>query len=182
MFGKLKEFFGVKKPMEYKCSCCGKTHANWPALGYNSPDHYSYLSDDDKKGNAELTSDTCIINYPDRVDRFVRGVLKIPVQNTCRHLEYGIWVSLSEQNFYDYLDNLDNESRSGGYFGWVCNTIYGYDKSLSIPSDVLVQPNGYRPLIVPHESHDHPVVIDFYNGISIAEAEKRINAVIQKTR
>jgi hypothetical protein len=182
MFKKLKDFFTPKrKQAKFVCSCCGKEHDNWPALGYNSPTYYSDLSDEDKETLAELNSDVCIIRHSDQTDRFVRGVLEIPVHDSCQNLSYGIWVSLSENSFEDYVINLDNENREGGYFGWICNNLEGYKTTLSIPSDVYLEPNGLRPLIVPHQSHEHPLVDDYYNGISIAEAEKRINAVIQNS-
>lgn len=183
MLGKLKGLFSSKeKVVKYKCSCCGKEHEEWPALVYDSPIYYSDLSEEDKKNIAELTSDICIIKHPEHTHRFVRGVLNIPVNDSCCHLEYGLWVSLSEKSFEDYQDNYNNDDREGAYFGWTCNNIEGYDTTLSIASDVLVQKNGFRPYIVPHDGNDHVLVNDYYNGISLLEAEKRINAVIQKSQ
>lgn len=37
-----------------------------------------------------------------------------------------------------------------------------------------------RPEIFPHEDFDHPFVKDYYEGITKAEAEKRINAILKK--
>ena len=182
MLKKLKNLFARKQnQLKFKCSCCGKEHNEWPSLGYNCPAEYSYLSEEDKKNIAELNSDVCIIRYSDQTDRFVRCVFEIPVRDSCQSLSYGIWVSLSEKNFEDYIVNFDDKNREGCYFGWISNNIEGYESSLSIPSDVYLQPNGFRPLMVPHESHDHPLVHDYYNGISIDEAEKRINTVIQSS-
>lgn len=181
MLKKFKSLFARKEnQVKFTCSCCGKEYNEWPALVYSSPIYYSNLSDDDKKNIAELTSDICIIHHSDQVDRFVRGVLKIPIIESCRYLEYGIWVSLSETSFEDYQVNYNNNNREGGYFGWTSNNIQGYENTLSIASDVYLQQNGLRPLVVPHQSHDHPLVGDYYNGISMDEAQKRIDAVIQK--
>lgn len=182
MFEKLKFFFGVKKPLEYKCSSCDKTHANWPALGYSSPVYYSDLSADDKNGIAELSSDFCVIKNEDQTDRFIRGVLKVPVIDSCQDLEYGLWFSLSEKSFEDYKAKYYKEDNEDVYFGCISNNIEGYKSTIVIPCNVCVQMNGLRPLVIPHESHDHPLVSDFYNGISIVEAEKRINALIQQSR
>jgi hypothetical protein len=64
-------------------------------------------------------------------------------------LDYGIWVSLSEKSFNDYIANFDEPDRKGVYFGWICNNLLGYDSTISIPSDVYLQSNGNRPVIIP---------------------------------
>lgn len=180
MFKKLKELFLPKhSQVKFVCSSCGKEHDNWPALGYDSP--ASNLNEEERDKIEMLTSDCCVIKYDDQTDRFIRGVLKIPVNNSCQDLEYGIWVSLSEKSFDDYQANYNNNNSEGGYFGWIFNDIEGYSGTLLVPSDVCLQLDGLRPLIVPHQSCEHPLVYDYYNGISIAEAENRINAVIQKS-
>ncbi|PZR23403.1 MAG: DUF2199 domain-containing protein [Flavobacterium psychrophilum] len=182
MLKKLKGLFTSKSvDPKFVCSCCGKEHSEWPSLGYNAPVYYSILSDDAKNEIAELSSDFCVIRHNDQTDRFIRVVLKMPVHGHCRDMEYGLWVSLSEKSFEDYQDNYNDKNREGGYFGWTSNNLEGYENTLSIPVDVYLQPNGFRPLIVPHQSHDHPLVYDYYNGIPLVEAEKRINCVIQKS-
>lgn len=165
-------------PASFVCSCCGETMSGWPSITYSAPLHYNILSDKDKEQKAELTSDTCIIRYEDRTDYFVRTVLLQKIIGTDEVLHYGIWVSLSESNFEDYIVKYDEPDREGGYFGWICNNLFGYDSTISIPSDVYLQKNGNRPMVIPHESHDHPFVRDYYNGITIEEAHRRIKATL----
>lgn len=184
MFKKLPFLFNESEktevPTSFVCSCCGESISDWPAIGYSEPSHYSGLSDDDKSNIAELTSDTCIIRYDDQTDYFVRAVLFQKIIGTEEVLDYGIWVSLSEKNFEDYVVNFDNSEREEGYFGWICNNLLGYETTTSIPSDVYVQKNGSRPVIVPHESHEHPFVYDYYNGITMEEAHSRIKVTLGK--
>jgi hypothetical protein len=45
--------------------------------------------------------------------------------------------------------------------------------------DVVTRNGGLRPELFPHDSFDHPFVIDYYNGISKLEAERRISEMIE---
>jgi hypothetical protein len=53
-----------------------------------------------------------------------------------------------------------------------------YDMSASIPTTVITRAGGNRPEIVPHQSCDHPLVHDCCNGITKAEAERRIQNML----
>lgn len=166
--------------MEYKCTSCGKTHEEWPALSYNSPSYYHDLSDHQKSTIGNLDADFCTINYPDGQIRFIRCTLTQKVNDHCEDLEYGLWVSLSEKSFNDYSENYNNNNHEVGYFGWLSNHIPGYDFEKSIPTNVFTRKGGYRPEIIPHEDFDHPFVKDYYSGITKIEAERRINEMLNK--
>lgn len=89
-----------------------------------------------------------------------------------------VWVSLSEKSFENYVENYDDKAFDGGYFGWLANYLPDYEFSNSIPTDVVVNNKIGRPFIYPHESHEHPFVQDFYQGISKEEAERRVDFVL----
>lgn len=165
--------------MKYICECCGEEKEDWPAIAYSAPYPYFNLSEEERE-NSELTSDFCIIQYSDETCYFIRTVLVQEVNDSCQNVEYGIWVSLSEKNFNDYSENYENKTFEGGYFGWLANYLPNYDFKNSIPTDVMVNNEIGRPLIYPHQSHDHPFVHDFYNGISKEEAERRIDMVLNQ--
>lgn len=166
--------------MKYTCSCCGKEHEDWPALTYDSPSNYHSLSEEEQQAIGQLDQDFCVITYPDQVDRFIRCTLSQPVIDYCETLEYGLWVSLSEKSFQDYSENFKNENHETQYFGWLCSNVPGYDfSSQSVPTTVITRLNNQRPYIVPHADFDHPFVHDYYNGITKAEAERRINAMLK---
>ena len=55
-----------------------------------------------------LTSDTCVI---DDEHLFVRGCLEIPVHGSDDPFVWGVWVSLSEPNFFRFQELLDVEFR-----------------------------------------------------------------------
>ena len=165
--------------MKYLCSCCGKEHKEWPAITFPSPINYHELSEIQKNSIAELDSDFCSIKYENQTDRFIRVVLVQKIEDSELDLQYGFWVSLSEVNFNDYkLIFKDKNNKKNEYFGWLCSSIPQYEDMLSIPTTVVLNNNGNRPEIFPHKDFQHPFVKDYYNGISLIEAEKRVHDVL----
>lgn len=169
----------MNETIKFICECCGKEHESWPALTYNTPNSYHNLSDQEKEEIAVIDSDFCVIKHPEHVLRFIRVVLFQKVNDHCEDLEYGFWVSLSEQSFKDYLENYDNENHETNYFGWLSNFIPEYEFSGSIPTTVVTKSGNERPEIFPHKDFDHPFVKDFYNGITKEEAERRIQQMLK---
>lgn len=167
--------------MKYICKCCGKEQEDWPAIAYSSPSYYMNLTDAELE-NAKLTSDLCVIEYPDEKNYFIRTVFVQEVKDSCQNLEYGVWVSLSEKSFNEYLDNYDNKNFEGEYFGWLSSFLPDYQFTESIPTNIVVNNTIGRPFIYPHESFEHPFVDDFYNGIEKEEAERRIDFVLNKNQ
>lgn len=163
--------------IKYICQCCGEEKEDWPAIAYNAPYFYYCLSEEELE-NAELTSDLCVVEDAENTHRFIRTVLVQEVKDDCRDLEYGIWVSLSEKNFNEYVENYDNKEFEAEYFGWLSTYLPDYEFEESIPTTVLVNNSVGRPFVYPHESYEHPFVHDFYNDITKEEAEKRINRVL----
>ncbi|CAA7386254.1 DUF2199 domain-containing protein [Chryseobacterium fistulae] len=164
--------------MKYICKCCGKEQEDWPALAYSSPSLYMDLSEEELK-NAELTSDLCTITHSSETYYFIRAVMVQEVNDNCQNLEYGVWVSLSEKSFNEYVDNYNNQTFETTYFGWLENYFPDYEFENSIPTNVVVDNTIGRPFIYPHQSCNHLFVEDFYNGIPKEEAERRINRILK---
>jgi hypothetical protein len=162
----------------YTCGNCGKTHAEWPALTFDAPLYYSLLSAAEQQQMAELNSDFCVIHYPNRTDHFIRCTLTQKVIDHCEDLDYGIWVSLSKKSFQDYADHYGDQHPVTSYFGWLSNDLPEYTFQQSIPTNVNTRADNQRPEIIPHQGCDHPFVHDYYNGITKAEAEHRIQAMM----
>jgi hypothetical protein len=165
--------------MRFTCNACGQLHEQWPALAFDSPTGYNVLSDSMKKQIGELRNDLCIVRHPEQTDRFIRGTLTLKVVDHCEDLDYGVWTSLSERSFQDYTDNYKNPNHDAKYFGWLSNDIPEYEVLESIPTTVHTRLNGLRAEIVPHEGFKHPLVDDYYYGITKVEAERRIQAMLK---
>jgi len=159
--------------MTYTCSTCGKQHEDWPAIAFDKPS----MSDEDSEKITELTSDFCVIEHKDQTDRYIRAVLFQKVNDHCEDLQYGVWVSLSEKSFNDYKTNFHNDEHEAVYFGYLCNSLAGYESTLSLHTNVELSKGGQRPQVIPHQA-DHPFVKDYYNGISVEEVERRIFQII----
>lgn len=164
--------------MKYICKSCGKEHEEWPALTFNSPFHYHNLPKEEKEYNTKLGEDYCIIYHENQTDLFIRCALSQKVNDHCKDLNYGLWVSLSEKSYLDYRENFNNKNHVTKYFGWLCNMIPEYEDTLAIPTTVYTRKGNLRPLIIPHKDFDHPFVKDYYEGISKKEAENRINNML----
>lgn len=167
-----------KKNKEVRCGVCGQIHNEWPALTFSSPSSYIELSKEEKELIATIDSDFCTIQYEDQTDRFIRVVLKQKVNNVDQTLDYGLWVSLSEKSFLNYVDNFNNENHEERYFGWLNSRILQYENTMGIPTTVVTKRGNQRPEIFPHEDHKHIFVEDYYNGIMKDVAEKRLHEMM----
>lgn len=159
---------------EYKCLICGRVHDELPAIAFKTPYHYDVLSDQDKFEIAEISDDFCVIRHIDQTDRFIRTTLRIPINDACEDLDYGIWVSLSEKSFLEYQDEFKHNVEGKIYFGMICNQISDYEEStIGLHVNVVTRSEGMRPELELHQS-DHKLVEDWVHGISIEEAKERV--------
>jgi hypothetical protein len=171
--------FKKAKNAQYKCEICGEIHIDFPALAYPEPDSYYWLSPEEKETlKIHLDSDFCTIEYPDETEYFIRVVLKQKITDSDLTLDYGLWVSLSKKSYEDYVLNYDNKNHETIYFGWLSTKIPNYNFEESIPTDVKTKIGSERLEIFPHSSFDHPFVSDYYDGISMKEAEKRVHNML----
>lgn len=159
--------------MTYTCSICRKQHEDWPAIAFDTP----FLDDEDKEKITELSSDFCVVEHEDQTNRYIRAVMYQKVNDYCDELHYGVWVSLSEKNFNDYKANFNNDEHEAIYFGYLCNSLPAYESTLSIHTNVELSKGGQRPEVIPHKA-DHSFVNDYYNGITVEEAQRRVREAV----
>ncbi|MCA5005239.1 DUF2199 domain-containing protein [Sphingobacterium bovistauri] len=160
----------------YTCTKCGKIHEDLPSIGFSEPFYYQILNEEDKENGALINEDLCRIEHEDQTDYFIYAVLQIPIQNHDETLDYGVWVSVSEKSFKDYFLQIENdEPEENTYFGMISNWIGDYETDTKgLHMDVETQLGKIRPLLTPHESM-HPLVLDWKNGITYEEAQRRIS-------
>jgi len=166
--------------MKYICSKCGQEHEGRPSIAFDSPYEYRVLSQKDKETIATLSEDLCVIRHSDQTDQFIRAVLHQYVNDDCQTLDYGVWVSLSEKSYNDYVDNYDNEDHKATYFGYLSNSLADYEDTLSIRTNVVLR-GKIRPEVIPHDDQlDNDFVKDYYEGIDKETADRRIKEVLSK--
>ncbi|MFD9336319.1 DUF2199 domain-containing protein [Streptomyces sp. NPDC060028] len=92
-----------------------------------------------------LSSDQCVIKGQ---HFFVRGLIEIPVSGSEDVFSWGVWVSLSRDNFSRALEMWNTESREAEepYFGWLSTELALYSEStINLKTHAHTRPVGKRP-------------------------------------
>lgn len=157
----------LMKTFKFKCEQCNEWHEDSPSFGFNAPAHYYSLSDSDKE-NSLLSNDLCSTvdgNY------FIRTILEVPIIDIDEPFMWGVWISVSEKSFNHYTNkkNEDEDEDLTHYFGWFQNRLPYYPDTLNLKTNAYLQPNNHRP-ILDLEHTDHPLSIDYHQGISWEKA------------
>lgn len=156
-------------PVTFRCSCCGRVITGLPDLAYDAPLHYHQLSEAERRKRAKLSSDLCNIATPDGEEHFVRGVCLLPVADSDESFGFGVWVSLSPENFRRYSETFedDDQSKLGAMFGWLCNRLPSYPETVKLQTTVVPQDGGARPQVWINQAHEeHPLYREQRGGIS----------------
>ncbi|HEX3584639.1 MAG TPA: DUF2199 domain-containing protein, partial [Candidatus Angelobacter sp.] len=163
--------------LRWKCGSCDEWHAG-PCLdfGYDSP-HY-WLDEHEKasqkfklspswskKHNETfLTEDYCAT---DDEYFFVRGLIHLPIIGAAETLRWGVWGSLSKENFVKLREMDDKAERVelSPMFSWLSTQIPEYPDTLSLKMYAHIQEPGMRPHFFLERS-DHPLAQEYHHGIA----------------
>lgn len=150
---------------EFHCRGCGQVHQGMPALDAAAPLSYYAVPNDEREARCELDSDACVI---DGALFFVRGCLEIPVHGESEPFSWGVWVSLSEQSFRQWVECYESEKRShiGPFFGWLNAALEPYPDTVNLKTRVHLRDGFIRPFIE-LEPTDHPLAVEQRDGISV---------------
>jgi hypothetical protein len=154
----------------FKCSCCGKVHEGSPSFGFRAPDPYLEQPKEVQEAGS-LGSDLCRYTDEDGEHFFIRVCLEVPIHGVSEPFMWGVWVSLSQKNFDRYVETYDHPDTSESYFGWLCNYFPYYKKTYALKTCVHPREAGERPFVV-LEKTDHPLSVDFHEGISVNRAQE----------
>ena len=159
----------------FKCRTCGDVHEGIPSFGWDYPIQYLEVPEAERSHRCVLTADTCTIN-----DEwfFVRGCLDIPIAGEDQPFSWGVWTSLSQQNFAHFQELYGESQRShhGPFFGWLCSHIRIYPATLNLKTRVHLRDDSLRPF-VELEPTDHPLAVEQREGITpdrVAEIYERM--------
>lgn len=155
----------------WTCGCCGKQFNTLP-LDYacGAPDHWFQIPENERQSRGKLSSDDCII---DGKSFFVRGCLAIPIIGQEDRFVWGVWVSVSKDNFVRIHELWDAPviEDEPPKFGLLCNNISVYPSTLNLKTNLHLRDGGRRPSI--HlEPTDHPLAVEQRRGISIRRVEE----------
>lgn len=97
-----------------------------------------------------------------------RGCIEIPVIGTDEPFVWGVWVSLSEENFELTLEHWDDPDREKlePMFGWLSTVLPLYPETINLKTYVHTRSMDLRPYIE-LEPTDHPLSIEQREGMTI---------------
>lgn len=149
----------------FKCAKCDEWHEGVPSFGADAPLYYYAIPEIERTDRCKLDADTCVV---DSEYFFIKGCLEIPVRGVEEAFSWGVWVSLSYENFKQYLQVFDKPSQAnqGPYFGWLSAAIKGYPDTENLKTRVHLRDHGIRPYIE-LEPTDHPLAVEQREGISV---------------
>jgi hypothetical protein len=149
----------------FKCAACGEVHEGMPSFGAHAPLSYYEVPKEERKNRCYLGTDDCVI---DDEFFFVRGCLEIPVIGETEPFSWGVWVSLSEASYLEWVKCYESDKRShiGPFFGWLNAWIKPYPDTISLKTNVHLRDDGIRPFIE-LQSADHPLAIEQRVGITV---------------
>lgn len=159
--------------LRWKCSHCDEWHYG-PCLdyGYDKPFYWGKKEEeqsrqpqtDQARPKTFLNEDYCAI---DDEYFFIRGVIHLPILGAAESLRWGVWGSLSRDNFEKLL-RMENDPECVNLppmFSWLSTKIADYPDTLSLKMYAHIQPPGTRP----HfrlEPSDHPLALEYHQGIT----------------
>ncbi|MGW3638582.1 DUF2199 domain-containing protein [Streptomyces sp. NPDC005143] len=115
--------------------------------------------------DSMLSSDQCVIKGQ---HFFIRGLVEIPVIGSEDVFSWGVWVSLSRDNFARALEVWNTEGREAEkpYFGWLSTELALYSESTTnLKTNAHTRPVGERPFIE-LEPTGHPLAVEQRTGIT----------------
>jgi len=161
--------------LRWKCGRCEEWHYGaCLAFGFIFPDYWT--KEDDEKNQVDwletestevpttlLTEDICILGE----DYFIRGNIHLPIIGTAETFSWGVWGSLSRENFEKLLAMNDDVKRVElpPMFSWLSNNIDEYPETLNLKMYAHIQELTQRPLFE-LEPTDHPLSQEYHHGIT----------------
>jgi hypothetical protein len=139
------------------------------SYGAPAPEYWSdVLADGD---DSCLSADQCVIKGE---WFFAHGLIEIPVIDCDEPFSWGVWVSLSKEN-YDRMAQLwetSGREHEPPYFGWLSTQLPVYSPTtINLKTRLHTRPIGQRPFIE-LEPTGHPLAVEQRKGITRARVEQ----------
>jgi hypothetical protein len=163
--------------LHWKCGNCDEWHTG-PCLDFDYASPHYWLKEHEKASKKYkllpswsqkhsktfLTEDYCAT---DDEYFYVRGLIHLPIIGAAETLRWGVWGSLSRENFTKLREMDENAERVelSPMFSWLSSQIPEYPDTLSLKMYAHIQEPGIRPLFFLERS-DHPLAQDYHHGIT----------------
>lgn len=153
----------------WKCGSCEIEHHGMFDLGADASDHWGKVDTIEPNSALRfdgdfLSEDFCVL---DGEHFFVRCIFQIPVHGVAETFGFGVWSTLSRENFEIYVEGFDigQFQDEGPWPGWFGNRLNGFEDTLNAPCWVYPQPARQRP-VVTLVNPDHNLSVAQNEGIS----------------
>ncbi|EDY50511.1 DUF2199 domain-containing protein (plasmid) [Streptomyces clavuligerus] len=160
----------------FTCSCCGDHHSELP-MDYTARAPAGWDPAMADASDCLLSPDQCVIRAR---HYFVKGLIEIPVIGSEEVFSWGVWVSLSRENFSRAVDLWDTPGRESEepYFGWLTTDLTVYSPTtLNLKTKLHTRPVGERPF-VELEPTGHPLAAEQRTGITVDRVREIAAAVL----
>jgi hypothetical protein len=163
--------------LRWKCGSCDEWHSG-PCLDFGVEEPAYWGKDQEKASRwanlvpraikkpskTFLDQDYCAINGE---SFFVRGLIHLPIIGTSETFRWGVWGSLSRENFEKLLSLDTDENRAGlpPMFSWLSSQLSEYPDTLNLKMHIHIQAPNLRPHFELEES-DHLLAQEFHHGIT----------------
>jgi hypothetical protein len=146
-------------------------------LDFGSDFPHYWTEEDEKNNLADVLGTEAAKNHVDTFlnedfcaiegrDFFVRGLIHLPIIGTKETFRWGVWGSLSRDNFEKLLE-MDKDPKRvelPAMFSWLSTRIEGYPDTLSLKMYAHIQSLHDRPHFDLEET-DHPLTQEYHHGI-----------------
>jgi hypothetical protein len=168
----------LSESFTFRCATCGEEHVGMPTFGADAPLSYYAIPEAERDARCDLGSDECVI---DDQHFFVRGCIEIPVQGHSDPFIWGVWTSLSQENFDAWVKVFGEPNRShiGPFFGWLNAFLKPYPDTMNLKTMVHLRDEGIRPYIE-LEPTDHPLAVEQRQGISVARVAEIYSMMVHE--
>ena len=146
--------------LRWKCNCCEEWHYG-PCLDFTHDWPVYWTSELKEVPTNYLDEDICMI---ENEDFFVRGVIHLPIIGTTETFRWGVWGSLSRENFEKMMATKD-QAELPPMFSWLSTRIDEYPDTVNLKMYAHMQELKERP-IFELEPTDHPLSQEYYHGIT----------------
>lgn len=153
----------------YTCACCGERKSGLPELSFAGP-----VQVDDAEGNPDYEilqhgEDLCCIRIEGKEYFWIRALLPLRINDAGDTWCYGVWTTISGDNFKRYDETFKEDQRDlGTMFGYLSNVLPGVPNSLSLILNIVPSAPGKRPwLLLKRPEESHPLFDAQQNGITL---------------
>jgi hypothetical protein len=175
--------------LRWKCHSCDEWHTG-PCLdfSYHAPVYWSDGKEKldetapltlDQLPTTYLNEDICII---DGEHFFIRGLINLPIIGTAETFRWGVWGSLSKDNFEKLLSMFEDPKRVElpPMFSWLSNQIDEYPDTINLKMYAHIQEPRDRPTFE-LEPTNHPLSQEYHHGITPERVKEIMTRRLKET-